>query len=236
MKGHTGATLVRRYKRFLTDVKLADGSIITVHCPNTGSMKNCIEEGADVWLSKSDNPKRKYQYTWEYLRTRRGHTIGINSGRANELAAAAITAGVIPALAGYSELKREVKYGDENSRIDLLLSNGEDCRCYVEVKSVTLLEDPPSRGLGYFPDAVSKRGAKHLRELVSVVRKGHRAVLFFCVQHTGILEVRPADHVDTIYGTLLREAARAGVEIMAFKCRVAQSGFKLWREVPVVLP
>jgi len=235
LKGLTRARLIRRYKRFLADVEMVDGSLITAHCPNTGSMKNCIEEGAEVFLSKSDNPKRKYQYTWEYLKTGRGHTIGINTGRANELTATAIEGGVIPALSGYEDLRREVKYGSENSRIDLLLSNGETDFCYVEIKSVTLLEDPACRSIGYFPDAVSERGAKHLRELMAERESGNRAVLFFCVQHTGVNEVRPADHIDPNYGSVLRQAADAGVEIMAWKVRVTPSGFRLSREAPVVL-
>lgn len=235
MKDMTEARLIRRYKRFLTDVRMADGSMTTVHCPNTGSMKNCVEEDALVWLSKSDNPKRKYQYTWEYIKTARGHVIGINTGRANQLVAEAIQAGRISELAGYDEIDREVKYGDENSRIDLFLRHSRKPDCYVEVKSVTLLETPVSKGVGYFPDAVSERGAKHLRELQLMASRGNRAVLLFCVQHTGIKEVRPADHIDSHYGELLREVCAAGVEVLAYKVRVASNGFKLSRPVPVTL-
>ncbi len=235
MKELTEARLIRRYKRFLADVRMQDGTMMTVHCPNTGSMKNCIEVDQPVWLSISDNPKRKYKYTWEYIRTGRGHTIGVNTGCANRLVIEAIREGRIVELSSYRDLYREVKYGKENSRIDLLLSDAKQGDCYVEVKSVTLLEEPISKGIGYFPDAVTSRGSKHLRELELVAQSGRRAVLFFCIQHTGIKEVRPADHIDFKYGKLLRQVASAGVEILAYKARVAKYGFKLWRPVPVGL-
>ena len=230
------ARLLRRYKRFLADVELPTGEQITVHCPNTGSMKNCVEAGAKVWLSKSDNPKRKHAYTWELIRTARGHTIGINTGKANKLVEDAVRSSLIPGLDGYADIRREVAYGNEGSRIDLLLKEGRKPDSYVEVKSVTLLEEPVSQGVGYFPDAVSERGAKHLRELRAMVDNGARGVLVFCVQHTGVREVRPADHVDPGYGQLLREVVEAGVEVLAWKVRLTSSGFRLWREVPVCLP
>lgn len=199
-------------------------------------MKNCVEEGATVWLSDSNNLKRKYRYTWELIRTARGHTIGVNTGRANSLVEEAVHKQVIEELCGYAEVAREVKYGNENSRIDLLLS-GHDTQpdCYVEVKSVTLLEQPFSKGVGYFPDAVSERGAKHLRELMAVKGTGKRAILFFCVQHTGIREVRPAAHIDMHYASLLSEAAASGVEVIAYKARVNKNGLRLSRSVPVVI-
>jgi len=235
MKGLVHARLIKRYKRFLADVRLDDDEIITVHCPNTGSMKNCVEENAEIWLSDSDNPKRKYRYTWEYLATSRGHHIGVNAGKANQLVQFAIRDDLVEQLAGYSSIRPEVKYGDENSRIDLLLQDTKRKDCYVEVKSVTLLEDPPSRGIGYFPDAVSARGSKHLRELMRVSHSDARSVLFLCVQHTGIEEVRPADHIDSEYGKLLREALDSGVEVMAYKVRKSNKGFQLWRDLPVIV-
>ncbi|MEM7283597.1 MAG: DNA/RNA nuclease SfsA [Pseudomonadota bacterium] len=231
----TSATLIKRYKRFLADCVLESGEQITAHCPNTGSMKNCVEEEAKVWLSRSDNPKRKYAYTWEYLVTSRGHTIGVNTGRANSLVLEAIKSNQVAELKGYEQLLTEQRYGRENSRIDLLLKSASKDDCYVEVKSVTLLEQPPSRGIGYFPDAVSESGTKHLRELIEVCVSGQRAVLFFCVQHTGINEVRPADHIDKKYGETLRVAMDHGVEVIAYKVRRVPSGFKLWRDVPVVV-
>ena len=235
MKGLVHARLIKRYKRFLADVRLDNDEIITVHCPNTGSMKNCVEENAEIWLSDSDNPKRKYRYTWEYLRTSRGHHIGVNAGKANQLVQSAIRDDLVEPLAGYDTIRPEVKYGDENSRIDLLLQDSKKQDCYVEVKSVTLLEDPPSSGIGYFPDAVSERGAKHLRELIKMSQSDARSVLFFCVQHTGIQEVRPADHIDREYGKLLREALDSGVEVLAYKVRKSNKGFRLWRDLPVII-
>ena len=235
MKGLVHARLIKRYKRFLADVRLDNDEMITVHCPNTGSMKNCVEENAEIWLSDSDNPKRKYRYTWEYLRTSRGHHIGVNAGKANQLVQSAIRDDLVEPLAGYDTIRPEVKYGDENSRIDLLLQDSKKQDCYVEVKSVTLLEDPPSSGIGYFPDAVSERGAKHLRELIKMSQSDARSVLFFCVQHTGIQEVRPADHIDREYGKLLREALDSGVEVLAYKVRKSNKGFRLWRDLPVIV-
>ena len=235
MKGLVHARLIKRYKRFLADVRLDNDEVITVHCPNTGSMKNCVEENAEIWLSDSDNPKRKYRYTWEYLMTSRGHYIGVNAGKANQLVQSAIRDDLIEPLAGYETIRPEVKYGDENSRIDLLLQDKKRQDCYVEVKSVTLLEDPPSRGIGYFPDAVSQRGAKHIRELIKMSQSDARSVLFFCVQHTGIQEVRPADHIDREYGKLLREALDNGVEVLAYKVRKSNKGFRLWRDLPVIV-
>ena len=235
MKGLVHARLIKRYKRFLADVRLDNDEMITVHCPNTGSMKNCVEENAEIWLSDSNNPKRKYRYTWEYLRTSRGHHIGVNAGKANQLVQSAIRDDLVEPLAGYDTIRPEVKYGDENSRIDLLLQGSKKQDCYVEVKSVTLLEDPPSSGIGYFPDAVSERGAKHLRELIKMSQSDARSVLFFCVQHTGIQEVRPADHIDREYGKLLREALDSGVEVLAYKVRKSNKGFRLWRDLPVIV-
>ena len=234
--------LVRRYKRFLADVVLADGRLVTAHCPNTGSMKHCIEADADVWLSVSDNPGRKYPLTWEVLRTKRGDYIGINTTRANTVVEDGIRRGIVKEVSAYPGLQREVRYGEgkygkKQSRIDFLLPG--DARlpdCYVEVKSVTLLEAPASAGVGYFPDAVSVRGAKHIRELMWVRGHGGRAILLFCVRHSGIREVRPADHIDPQYGELLRQAYGQGVEVLAYKARYSCGQFRLWRSLPVRLP
>lgn len=229
--------LLRRYKRFLADVALDDGSRVTAHCPNTGSMKNCAVAGSEVWLSQSDNPRRKYRYTWELARNSRRDYLCVNTGLANRVVAAAINGKVVAELAGYGEMQREVRYGLEGSRIDFLLSHHRLApNCYVEVKSVTLLEAPAAKGIGYFPDAVSERGAKHLRELMQVVRDGYRGLLFFCVQHAGIREVRPAEHLDPNYSRLLVEAVAAGVEVLAYKARFNSFPPKLGRRLPVRLP
>ncbi|MEI6860507.1 MAG: DNA/RNA nuclease SfsA [Shewanella sp.] len=228
-------TLILRYKRFLTDIKLKDGSQVTIHCPNTGSMRNCLFEGGEIWFSVSDNLKRKYSRTWELAESDQGHLIGINTGRANQLAEEAIKAGVITELQGYSYLKREVKYGSENSRIDILLRDESTPSlmqdCYVEVKSCTLLEE----GQGYFPDAVTTRGQKHLRELMHMVTLGHRAVLLFVVQHTGIDSVKAAAHIDADYAQLLTKAHQSGVEVLAYCTEMSPNGSTLIKSCPVKL-
>ncbi|MBS3804736.1 MAG: DNA/RNA nuclease SfsA [Oleiphilaceae bacterium] len=230
-------SLVRRYKRFLADVRLPDGTEVTAHCPNTGSMLGCQPDGARVWLTSNDNPKRKLRYTWELVETLPGVMACINTARPNHQARMAIEHGVIPSLTGYATCKPEKRYGREKSRIDLHLSD-HDSRpdAWVEVKNVTLCE----AGVGYFPDAVSTRGQKHLRELMAQVQAGDRAVLVFCVNHTGITEVRPADHIDAAYGKLLRAASRAGVEVMAWQADLVKDSnpsgsLALVRPLPVIL-
>lgn len=223
-------TLIKRYKRFMADISLPDGSELTLHCPNTGSMKNCAEPGSAVWFSDSGNPKRKYRHTWELVAVGNGAIAGINTGRANGLVKEAIAAGLIPELADYEHIRTEVKYGAENSRIDLLLESVGQ-QCYVEVKSLTLGEGE----IGYFPDAVTERGRKHLRELETMVQQGHRAVLFFCVQHNGVKVARPADHIDPKYGAALRQAHQNGVEVMAWQCDLSAAEITIARALPVDL-
>ncbi len=231
-----GGRLIRRYKRFLADVRLEDGCEVTAHCPNTGSMLGCQPEDARVWLSESDNPKRKLRYTWELVDTGAGLAC-INTARPNGQARCAIEAGMVAELAGYGSCRSEVRYGSEKSRIDLHLSGHPSAPdAWVEVKNVTLCE----AGMGYFPDAVTVRGQKHLRELMGQVAAGERGVLLFVVNHSGIREVRPADHIDPAYGKLLREAAAAGVEVLAYRADLESNGepsgaLGLGREVPVCL-
>ncbi|MCK0165242.1 DNA/RNA nuclease SfsA [Marinobacter sp. S6332] len=230
--------LIRRYKRFLADVRLSDGTEVTAHCPNTGSMLGCQPPDARVWLSRSDNPARKLAYTWELVETAPAVLACVNTARPNAQAREAIEAGRISELGGYSHCRSEVRYGEEKSRIDLLLSGHEsEPDAWVEVKNVTLEEN----GQGFFPDAVTTRGQKHLRELMAQVALGERAVLFFVVNHTGIETVRPADHVDQHYGQLLRQACDAGVEVIAYRASLANedgnpSGeLTLTEPVPVIL-
>jgi len=226
--------LKRRYKRFLADVRLASGEEITAHCPNTGSLMGCAEPGFSVWLSRSSNPERKYPYTWELVRIRGRVTVGINTARSNHLVHEALTQGVIGELSGYGSIRREVRFGKENSRVDLLLEGGGALRpCYVEVKNVTAAV---TKGIGVFPDAVSVRGSRHLRELMRVVAAGDRAALCFCVQRSDVSEVRPADHIDPAYGETLRAAISAGVEVLAYRARVSPRGINLVTRVPVVCP
>jgi sugar fermentation stimulation protein A len=219
-------TLIRRYKRFLADIETSDGNLMTIHCPNTGSMRHCAEPGFGVWYSVSGNPKRKYPCTWELAEDFHGNLIGINTNNANKLVKEALEQKLVTELANFDELRTEVKYGEENSRIDLLLS-GAEARVYVEVKSVTLLED----GQGYFPDAVSTRGQKHLRELAKIASGKDRAILFYCVQHTGIDSVQPARAIDPAYADALREAQQAGVEVLAYGCDINPEAITLQRKL-----
>lgn len=224
-------SLIKRYKRFLADVVLEDGSIVTAHCPNTGAMTGCAEPGFEVWLSRSDNPKRKLAYSWELSVDFDGNWIGVNTQRANQLTEEGITLGKVNTLAGYSKQQREVKYGSENSRIDLLLSGPDQANCYVEVKSVTLLDS----GTGFFPDAVTQRGTKHLRELTEIAAQGNRAVLLFCVQHTGITSVNIAKHIDPDYFRTITHAAHNGVEIIAWDTIITQEKIELNQEIECIL-
>ena len=207
---------LQRYKRFLTDVSRPSGEIITIHCPNSGSMRNCQPVNGRAWMSDSKNPKRKLRHTLEMVEVD-GALCGINTHRANALAEEAIRRGRINSLTGYQSIRREVRYGLEKSRIDLLLSTG-DTHCYVEVKNVTMGSHD---GIARFPDAVTTRGRKHLRELCEMVKMGHRAVLLFCGSRSDTRVIKPADDIDPQYGTALRAAQIQGVEIMAYGCRMS---------------
>ncbi len=209
-------TLIKRYKRFLADIRLENGELVTAHCPNTGAMTGCAEPGYHVWLRHSEDPKRKLAYTWELAQDFNQHWIGINTHNANKLCVEAIKANVITELTGYENLATERKYGQENSRIDILLTDSERPDCFIEVKSVTLLQNQ----LGFFPDAKTLRGAKHLRELIDEKRKGNRAVLLFCVQHSGIKTVDVARQIDPDYAALFDQALQAGVEVITYGCQI----------------
>lgn len=205
--------LVIRYKRFLADIETESGEKLTIHCPNTGSMFNCMAPGGRVWFSRSNDPKRKLPGTWEISETPQGRFACVNTGRANHLVEEALRAGVITELNGYTALKREVAYGQENSRVDFRLDYPSG-PAFVEVKSVTLGFD--NSRIAAFPDAVTQRGARHLRELASLAREGVRAVLLYCVNLTGIDAVRPAEEIDPAYAAALRDAVTAGVEVLAY--------------------
>lgn len=232
--------LIKRHSRFLADVELVSGEFITAHTSNTGAMLGCKQPGSKVWLSLSSNPKRKYAYTWEIIEsitTGGVEPIGINTMRSNQLVKEAIENGTISELQGYDEIRTEVKYGKENSRIDLLLNGARKLKrnpapCYIEVKNVTLVENK----IASFPDAVSKRGAKHLRELMNVVGEGGRAVIFYCIQRADVNEFRPADHIDPEYGRFLRQSVANGVEPLAYLARVTSEAIHLVKSVPVVIP
>lgn len=221
--------LIKRYKRFLADVALEDGSLVTAHCPNSGSMLGCNLPGSPVMLSLSPNPNRKLAYTWELVQVD-GFWVGLNTMLPNRLAEEAILDGTIVELQGYQNLRREVPYGSERSRIDILLE-GDQGRCFVEVKNVTLVE----RGLALFPDAVTERGQKHLRELMEVVRNGGRGVILFTVQRGDGAAVAPADGIDPVYGRLLREAVKKGVEALAYRALVRPEDIRLTERLAVRL-
>ena len=223
----TEGILIRRYKRFLADIELPDGSLVTAHCPNSGSMSGCAVPGSRVLLSRSPNPARKYCFTWELVEAE-GSWVGINTGLPNRLAREAIDAGVISELQGYVTIRQEVPYGS-NSRIDLLLT-GPQGLCYVEVKNVTLATG--SRAL--FPDAVTTRGQKHLRELMQVVRARHRGVTLFIVQRRDAASVSPADAIDPVYGQLLRQAAGTGVELLAYQALVTPTEIRVTTRLPLL--
>ena len=220
--------LVARYKRFLADVAMDDGRLLTVHCPNSGSMLGCKEPGSQVLISLADNPGRKYAHTLEMVRV--GETwVGINTARTNALVAEAIRAGVVAELAGIWAIRPEVKVSDK-SRLDFLLSRGEE-KIYLEVKNCSLALDRAAM----FPDAVTVRGAKHLRELLALRCTGCRAVVFFCVQREDVDYFSPAEHVDPGYAQALREVAAQGVEVLAYGTALSSEAITVVRPLPVRL-
>lgn len=219
--------LLKRYKRFLADVLLDDGKQVTAHCTNSGSMKSCLEEGADVYLTPVNDPKRRTRFTWEMIRIG-GDWVGINTAHPNALAFEWIGAGKIQGLQGLSGLRREVRW--EDSRFDLY-GEGEDGPCYVEVKNVTLKEG--ERAL--FPDAVTERGRKHLQTLIRVKQAGMRAVMLYVVQRMDVGIFSPAREIDPAYGNALDEAIRYGVELLVAQARVTPEGIFFHRMLPVEL-
>ncbi|MBE8215660.1 MAG: DNA/RNA nuclease SfsA [Endozoicomonadaceae bacterium] len=231
--------LIKRYKRFLADIVIGDQlTPITVHCPNTGSMLNCQSKGAKIWCSTSDNPKRKYAMTWELIeicspKTTHSHLACVNTLRANQIIAEALTLKVLDPFLAYQTIKKEVRYG-QGSRVDFVLTQPHQPDCYIEVKSVTLSEELE---VGLFPDAVTERGVRHLKELIYQKTLGQRAVLLFCAQHTGITCIKPADHIDSLYGVMLRKADAAGVEILAYSVEIstAPAQLLLSKPLPVIL-
>jgi sugar fermentation stimulation protein A len=218
--------LIRRYKRFLADVELADGSQITVHCPNTGAMTGCADPGARVWLSVSASKTRKYPHTWELVETAKGMAC-IHSARANKVVRSAFEAGVIPGFEAYPDIRSEVKYG-HNSRADLLLE-GPAGRVFVEVKCVTLCT---GKGQGLFPDAVSDRGRKHLLELAAVLDAQTRALMFYCAFHEGVQRVSAAALIDPRYRDTLAQVVGQGVEVLAWGADISTESIALARPLP----
>jgi sugar fermentation stimulation protein A len=227
------ATLVRRYKRFLADVVLPSGETVTVHCANPGSMLGLDVPGARVWLSNSANAKRKLAHSWELIEVDLGsglELVGINTGHPNALAAEAIAAGLIPELAGYPVARREVKYG-KNSRVDLLLEDPARPPCYVEIKNVHLMRKP---ALAEFPDAVTRRGAKHLGELSAMAAAGARAVMVFLVQIGSATRFALARDIDPAYAKAFDSARATGVEALARRCRLTRDGIDVGDAIPII--
>jgi len=227
--------LLRRYKRFLADVRLADGAEVTASVPNTGSMLGLCEPGSIIWLSHSTSATRKYSHTWELIETDlgRGPTlVGINTSLPNKLVEEAVWAGSIPELGGYQKLRREVKYGLA-SRIDLLLEHADGRLCYVEVKNVHMSRKP---GLAEFPDCVSERAAKHLVELSQMVRDGHRAVMVYLVQRADTLAFQLAGDKDPKYQAAFAAARADGVEALVYACTVTTSAIEVAKRLPLRPP
>jgi len=219
--------LIRRYQRFLADVVLDDGTVVTAHCPNSGSMIGYKEAGLRVWLSRSDNPKRKLAYTWEVVEDSRGERVIVHAARANALVREAIENGTVKELQGYDTLRSEVPYGTQNSRIDLLLEKAGE-RCYVEVKSVTLKVGETLM----FPDAVTTRGQKHLEELMQMKALGHRAVLFFAVLREGGNRFEAAAHIDPVYAAMLERSRAEGIEVLLYRARFEGASLLLEKPLP----
>ncbi|MCP3852559.1 MAG: DNA/RNA nuclease SfsA [Gammaproteobacteria bacterium] len=223
------ARLIKRYKRFLADIELetpikVEGKqtkLITIHTANTGSMTGCAIPDSTIWISNSHNPKRKYLYSWELSSTQNpkskvDNLIGINTMLANKLVKEAIENGDIAELADFQKIETEVSYGEEKSRIDLLVTQNNGQKCYVEVKNVTASFQPD---VAAFPDAVTARGTKHLRELELMVQQGHRGIILFCVQRNDIKQVRAAEEVDPLYAKTLAQVQKNGVEVLAYGAR-----------------
>jgi sugar fermentation stimulation protein A len=227
------ASLIRRYQRFLADVQLTSGEQITVHCPNPGAMTACCEPGRPVLLSDhGTTTKRKLRYTWEAIHMG-GGWVGVNTQNPNHVVAEALRKRSVPGLEGYAQVEQEVPVKSIlSSRIDMLLS-GHDCQpnCYLEVKNATYREGEGA----LFPDAVTKRGQKHVAELSDLVAKGYRAILFFFVGRMDCSWIAPAEHVDPIYAQALREAVANGVETMAYQGKISPHGITLGTPLPIYM-
>jgi sugar fermentation stimulation protein A len=222
------ATLIKRYKRFLADVTTGEDKDITVHCPNTGSMRGCSTPGSKVMLSTSPNPKRKYPQTLEMVRD--GNTwIGVNTMLTNKIVAEAILEGRIEELQGIDKLTREVTTS-KSSRLDLLLERGDE-KIYVEIKNCSLVEE----GWAMFPDAVTARGTKHLNELAILVKAGHQGIIFFLIQRMDADRFRPAAHIDPLYAKTLAEVSKKGVKILAYQAEIGPESIIVQKSIPCFL-
>ena len=222
--------LIKRYKRFLADILLDSGEVITAACPNTGSMLGLKEPGNTVWLSISASPSRKYPHTWELVEIPKIGLVGVNTSHPNYIVSEAISISKIPALADYATMRKEVKYG-ENSRIDILLEDANRAPCYVEVKNVHFFRQP---GLAEFPDCVTERGTKHLKELANVVKNGGRSVMVYLIQCEKPVHFAFADDKDPIYFHEFKKAHAAGVEALALTCHVSTDEICANKNIPIL--
>lgn len=218
-------TLIRRYKRFLADVRLDDGSVVVAHCTNSGTMKSCLETGAEVYLTPVNDPKRKTKFTWEMIKIN-NDWVGINTGNPNKIAFQEIDNDAIPGLSGYSHVMREVKFND--SRFDVYAENDYQ-QCFIEVKNVTLKEGD----YALFPDAVTTRGQKHLKTLMEAKRAGFRAVMLYIVQRMDVSVFAPAREIDPEYAKILKQAVESGVEVIVMQAKVSPESLKLVNQLPV---
>ena len=221
--------LIKRYKRFFADVKLDSGEVVTAHCPNTGSMMGLLTEGNIVYLSKTDNEKRKLKYTLEIIRDK-GASVGVNTHRANRIVEKAIIEKKISTLGKKYDYRREVKYG-KNSRIDFLITNKKDEEIFLEVKNVTLSK---RKGISEFPDAITERGSKHLLELIDIVKKNKRAIMLFLVQRNDCKKFRIAEEIDSIYKKNIMNAMKSGVEILCYSCSFARNNIELDKKIKFI--
>ena len=221
------ATLIRRYKRFLADIRLDDGREVTAHCPNRGAMLGLKEPGLRIWVEPNEDPKKKLKYAWRLVELQGGGWAGIDATAPNRIVGEALRAGQIDAFAGYSEIRAEQKYGT-NSRIDFLLSEAGRPDLYLEIKNVHLMRSP---GLAEFPDCVTERGAKHLEELSRIARSGGRAVMFYCVQMTGADRFGIAADLDPRYSAAFERAMAAGVDVLVFDTNISPAGITLGRQI-----
>jgi sugar fermentation stimulation protein A len=224
------ATLIRRYKRFLADIILADGQQVTAHCANPGAMTGLMDEGAPIWVEPNNDPKRKLNYSWKLLELPGAHHVCIDTSLPNRIVEAGLQAGSIPPLTGYTHLQREVKYG-ENSRIDFLLTDTAKPDCYVEVKSVTLKREG---SIAEFPDTVTKRGTKHLQELAEMARQGHRAVMLYLVGRTDCAGFRTAADIDPDYAAAFDMARANGVEMLCFGTQITPQAILIAAPLPIL--
>ncbi|MFA9388518.1 MAG: DNA/RNA nuclease SfsA [Prolixibacteraceae bacterium] len=220
-------TLIQRYKRFLSDIKLDDGTVVVAHCTNSGTMKSCLEEGAEVYLTPVNDPKRKTKFTWEMIKINKDW-VGINTGNPNKLAFEAISNGSIEGLTGYTEVKREVTW--EDSRFDVMAKNDRET-CFIEVKNVSMKEGD----WALFPDAVTTRGKKHLETLIRVKEAGMRAVMLYVVQRSDVSKFGPADSIDPEYGKALRKSVASGVEVFVVQAKVSPEEIVIAQQLPMEL-